>query len=64
MSLITPHGFRHLSASLLVARGVPIPAVSARLGHTTTALTMRVYAHAFAGDDAQAARVMEGVLRR
>jgi len=39
------HGLRHLHASLLLNEGVPIPAVSQRLGHATPGVTMTIYAH-------------------
>jgi len=52
---VTPHGLRHLHASLLLHEGVPVTAVSARLGHANPAITLKVYAHALAGQDAQAA---------
>lgn len=55
---VTPHGLRHLHASLLLAAGLPVPAVSARLGHANPAITMKVYAHALAGQDAQAAQAI------
>lgn len=43
---MAPHGLRHLHASLLLDQGLPVPVVSARLGHATPAVTMAVYAHA------------------
>lgn len=52
---VTPHGLRHLHASLLLNEGLPVTAVSARLGHANPAITLKVYAHALAGQDAQAA---------
>ncbi len=52
---VTPHGLRHLHASLLLHEGVPVTAVSARLGHANPNVTMSIYAHALAGQDAQAA---------
>ncbi len=42
---LTPHGLRHLHASVLLDQGLPVPAVSARLGHADSSITMRVYAH-------------------
>ena len=42
---VTPHGLRHLHASLLLDAGLPVPTVSARLGHATPAVTMSIYAH-------------------
>lgn len=51
---VTPHGLRHLHASLLLAQGLPVPAVSQRLGHANSAITMAVYAHAIGKDDSAA----------
>ncbi len=51
---LTPHGLRHLHASLLLAQGLPIPAVSQRLGHANSAITLAVYAHAIGKDDSAA----------
>lgn len=42
---ITPHHFRHTHASLLLQSGVPIKEVAERLGHTSTAITDRIYSH-------------------
>ncbi|WP_276981784.1 tyrosine-type recombinase/integrase [Ferrimicrobium acidiphilum] len=39
------HELRHLSASLLLARGVPMPIISRILGHSSTAVTDTVYSH-------------------
>jgi integrase len=36
---------RHTFASLLLARGVPIPNVSKLLGHRDSIITMKTYAH-------------------
>ena len=45
------HCLRHAHASLLIDMGVPIPAVSQRLGHTSPQVTMEVYAHATQDSD-------------
>jgi len=55
---MTPHGLRHLSASLLLAEGLSLPAVSQRLGHANSAITMSTYAHALHGDDQAAAQAI------
>lgn len=39
------HDLRHISASLLIAAGVPIRVVSERLGHAKTTTTQEIYAH-------------------
>ncbi len=59
---MTPHGFRHLHASLLLGEGVPITAVSARLGHASPDITLKVYAHALKGQDVRAAEAIGRVI--
>ncbi|MEO8541356.1 MAG: tyrosine-type recombinase/integrase [bacterium] len=49
------HDLRHLHASFLLSAGLPLPAVSARLGHASTAVTAAIYSHALAGADLAAA---------
>ncbi len=56
---MTPHGLRHLHASILLAEGLPIPAVSQRLGHANSAVTMAIYAHAIGKDDSAATEAIE-----
>lgn len=48
---LSPHGLRHLHASLLLREGLPLPEVSRRLGHAHSGITASVYSHALAGDD-------------
>ena len=57
----TFHTLRHTHATWLISEGVPITTVSKRLGHSKPSVTMDIYAHAFAGDDDRAARVMDSV---
>jgi integrase len=59
---VTPHGFRHLHASLLLNEGVPVTAVSARLGHANPQITLKIYAHALPGQDKMAAQAIDNVL--
>jgi len=53
------HSLRHSHASNLLSRGVPLPAVSVRLGHSDTNVTARIYAHALPADDQRAADVWD-----
>lgn len=46
---ISFHGLRHYYASRLLASGVPLPTVSALLGHGNIAVTAQVYAHYLPG---------------
>lgn len=41
-----PHKLRHTSASLAITNGADMVSVSERLGHSDTAVTLRMYAHA------------------
>jgi integrase len=56
------HTLRHTHASNLLSRGVPLPAVSARLGHSDTNVTARVYSHALPADDKRAADVWDTII--
>jgi integrase len=61
---LTPHGLRHLCASLLLDRGLPLPAVSARLGHANPNITAAIYSHAIRGQDRLAAEALERAVER
>ncbi len=56
----TWHGMRHTHASLLLSAGHSLRAVSARLGHSNPATTLRIYSHLMPGDDL---RLAEGIGR-
>jgi integrase len=56
------HSLRHSHASNLLSRGVPLPAVSARLGHADVNITARIYAHALPDDDRRAADTWDSVV--
>jgi integrase len=49
------HTLRHTLASHLLSNGVPLPVVSARLGHADVNITARIYSHMLPDDDARAA---------
>lgn len=61
---VTFHDLRHAHASLLVAKGVDIAAVSARLGHSDPSITLSVYTHALPNRDQAAAEAMDAVLKK
>lgn len=52
------HDLRHLMATHLIDQGVPIPVVSARLGHARSSTTLDIYTARLAASDQQAADVM------
>jgi integrase len=64
VSRVTFHGFRHLYASSQLADGVPLPMVSALLGHGSIAVTSRVYAHWLPGQRELAASSAEALAGR
>ena len=43
--LIRFHDLRHTAASLLLNQGIPVIAVSRRLGHAKASITLDVYGH-------------------
>lgn len=45
------HDFRHSHATLLLSNNVPIIAISKRLGHTNTSITLDVYSHLIPEDE-------------
>jgi integrase len=51
-------------ATEMLAAGVPIPIVSARLAHNRVSTTLDVYAHAVPGGDRTAADGLADLLRR
>ena len=54
------HDLRHTHATLALVGGVPVHVVSARLGHSSPAITMNVYAHLLpTSDESAAERVAE-----
>lgn len=57
------HDLRHASASFLLAQGVPIKAISERLGHSQITLTLSTYAHLADEIQRDAATRMDTLLR-
>lgn len=56
------HDLRHLMATHLIDQGVPIPVVSARLGHAQNSTTLDIYTGRVAASDQGAADVMGDLL--
>lgn len=56
------HQLRHRYASVLLAGGVDIRALSEYLGHHDPAFTLRVYAHLMPSADARARQAVEAAL--
>lgn len=58
---VTPHGLRHVAASLLVGSGAHVKVVQKQLGHSSAAMTLDTYADLFDGDLDEVADAMEGL---
>jgi len=56
------HDLRHTHATLLLQAGVPVAAVSARLGHANAAITLGIYSHSTTDAEAAAAQVAGSLL--
>jgi integrase len=52
------HCLRHWCATTLIDKGIPLPVVAERLGHSSPAVTARIYAHVIAGKHSEAASVI------
>ena len=59
---VTFHATRHTHASALIASGIDVVTVSRRLGHSSPALTLRIYAHMFSRTEATAAAAIGKLL--
>lgn len=57
------HDLRHFMATEMLAAGVAIPIVAARLSHARASTTLNVYAHAVPGGDRAAAEQLSALLR-
>lgn len=58
-----PHKLRHTSASLAITNGADVVSVSERLGHSDTAVTLRMYAHANGESIRRAGQTVRDALR-
>ena len=56
------HSLRHTNATLMINSGVPLPTIAARLGHTDTSTTTKIYVHAIKSADTVAAEQLEDIL--
>ena len=56
------HTLRHTHTSHLLSNGVPLPGVSAQLGHANPNVTARIYSHALPADDQRAADVWDAIV--
>jgi integrase len=57
------HDLRHTHASHLLNAGVPIGQVTARLGHSSSVITLSIYSHVMPGSDKDAVEALAEALR-
>ena len=57
---IALHGLRHTKATALIATGIPVKAVSERLGHSTATVTQDIYARVLPTMQQQAVDLRRG----
>jgi integrase len=57
------HSLRHSHASQLLSDGVPVAAVSERLGHANPGITLAIYTHAMPADNQAAALVWNTAMK-
>jgi len=55
------HDLRHSHASYLIHKGVPVTAISNRLGHKNPKITLEVYSHVYQASDGEIAAVLENL---
>lgn len=58
-----PHKLRHTSASIAITNGADVVSVSERLGHSDTAVTLRMYTHANAESIRKAGQAVRDALQ-
>jgi integrase len=61
---VDTHALRHFTASALISGGASVKQVQTVLGHSSAAITLRVYAHLWPGDDDRTRSVMDDALAR
>lgn len=60
---ISLHSFRHTHGSNLLSSGIPLPAVSKRLGHSSPRITAEIYSHALPSDELAAADAWDTLMK-
>ena len=59
---VTLHGLRHTNITMLIANGVDIKTVSARVGHSDIKTTLNIYAHYVKESDEKASQLIDKLL--
>lgn len=56
------HSLRHFTASALIAGGASVKQVQTVLGHSSAAITLKVYAHLWPGDEERTRKILDTAL--
>ena len=59
---VSIHSLRHTAATMLLMNGLPVKAVSSRLGHANAVTTSQIYSHALQSVDEKAAEIMDDIM--
>ena len=59
---VDTHSLRHFTASALISGGASVKQVQTVLGHSSAAITLRVYSHMWPGDEDRTRAVMDAAL--
>lgn len=57
------HDIRHTTASMYISKGVPLKAVSERLGHSSINITSDIYTHTFESDKIKCANAFDEIMK-
>lgn len=60
---ITPHTFRHMVASYLLAAGVDLQTIAGKLGHANTMTTQAIYSHLLQSSEHKTANILQSMLK-
>ncbi len=60
---ITPHSFRHMTATYLITGGVDLRTVAGKLGHANSTTTQLVYSHLVKSAEKETADMMESFIQ-
>jgi len=63
MPHITPHSFRHMTATYLITGGVDLRTVAGKLGHANSNTTQLVYSHLVKSAEKETANMMESFIQ-
>ena len=61
---ITPHTFRHMVASYLLAAGVDLQTIAGKLGHANTMTTQAIYSHLLQSSEHKTADILQNMLTK